>query len=83
MFRTHTCGDLTLADNGKRVTLTGWIHRVRDHGGVFFVDLRDRYGVTQVVFNPEIDAASHETAQKLKPEYVLKIVGIVDKQICR
>ncbi|MBU1017447.1 aspartate--tRNA ligase [Patescibacteria group bacterium] len=77
MYRTNTCGELTASDKGKTVTLSGWVHRRRDHGGVIFIDLRDRYGLTQVVFDPEFDKKSWETAEKVRPEFVLKVTGEV------
>ena len=55
MYRSHTCGELRRADAGKSVRIAGWIHSVRDHGGVIFIDLRDNYGLTQVVIDPERD----------------------------
>jgi len=73
--RTHTCGALSSTDAGKEATLFGWAATIRDHGGLLFVDLRDRYGVTQVVFNPETDPALHEKAQRLRPEYVIAVEG--------
>ncbi|MBI4828187.1 MAG: aspartate--tRNA ligase [Nitrospinae bacterium] len=75
--RTHTCGQLRAADEGKEVTLVGWVHRRRDHGGLVFVDLRDRFGVTQVVLNPQIDAAAHELAHALRAEFILQARGKV------
>jgi aspartyl-tRNA synthetase len=75
--RTHTCGELDKRSEGKEVTLMGWVHRRRDHGGVIFVDLRDRYGVTQVVFKPD-DARLMEKARELKQEYVVAVTGTVD-----
>ena len=60
MKRSHTCGALRGADVGKKVTLMGWVSKWRDHGGVIFIDLRDRYGLTQIVFNPEDEALHQE-----------------------
>jgi aspartyl-tRNA synthetase len=63
--RTHTCGELRQAHVGSRVVLTGWVHRVRDHGGVVFIDLRDREGLTQIVYHPEFKDA-HDLADRLR-----------------
>ncbi|WP_373500287.1 aspartate--tRNA ligase [Desulfococcus sp.] len=78
MRRTHRCGELGAKDTGKDVVLMGWVQRRRDHGGVIFIDLRDRQGITQVVFNPEIDLAFHEKAHDLRNEYVIGIRGRVE-----
>lgn len=78
MYRTHTCGELRLAQAGETITLAGWVHRQRDHGGVTFIDLRDRYGVVQVVADPakpEVHAA-----QDARSEWVLGITGIVRRR---
>ncbi len=75
--RTHHCCELTKADIDKQVVLMGWVQHRRDHGGVIFVDLRDREGITQVVFNPEISKAVHDKAQDIRNEYVLGIKGTV------
>jgi aspartyl-tRNA synthetase len=75
MFRTHTCGELNAADIGKTVTLCGWMDVKRNHGGVIFINLRDLYGVTQVVARPEHQV--FKTAEEVKSEYVLKILGKV------
>ncbi|OEU77701.1 MAG: aspartate--tRNA ligase [Desulfobacterales bacterium C00003060] len=77
MKRTHTCSELTAKDVGKEVILMGWVHRRRDHGGVIFVDLRDREGVTQVVFNPEFNKSVHEKAGVIRNEFVLATRGTV------
>jgi aspartyl-tRNA synthetase len=77
MRRTHTCGQLQAADAGQRVLLQGWLHRSRDHGGLIFTDLRDRYGLVQVVFNPDRSPAAHAVASDCRPEYVLEIEGEV------
>jgi aspartyl-tRNA synthetase len=77
MLRTHTCGELTIKDAGKKVTLCGWLQRSRDLGGMTFTDLRDRYGITQLVFNMETNAALCEQARKLGREYVIKVSGTV------
>ena len=73
--RSHTCGALRGADEGREVVLTGWVHRRRDHGGLIFVDLRDRYGLTQVVFNPEHSPGAHALARGFRPEYVVGVRG--------
>ncbi len=75
--RTHYCGDLRAADAGKEVILMGWAHRRRDHGGVIFVDLRDREGLTQIVFNPENSPDAHGEAHRIRSEYVLAVRGSV------
>ena len=72
-----TCGSLTSADAENPVTLKGWVNRRRDLGGLIFIDLRDRFGITQVVFNPEIDKAAHDTAEKLRNEFVIEVEGVV------
>ena len=76
--RTHRCGDLRVENAGERVRLLGWAHRVRDHGGVLFLDLRDRYGITQVVFRPEkLDPPALEKARAIGSEYVVLVEGHV------
>ncbi len=77
MYRTNTCGELTAKNKGKTVTLAGWVHRRRDHGGVIFIDLRDRYGLTQIVFDPNFDKESLEIANNVRPEFVLQVKGEV------
>ena len=77
MRRTHHCCQLTAADIGQEVTLMGWVQRRRDHGGVIFVDLRDRKGLTQVVFNPAVNEQVHDKAQAIRSEYVLGVKGHV------
>jgi aspartyl-tRNA synthetase len=76
--RTHTCGVLRSVDEGREVVLMGWVQRRRDHGGLVFVDLRDREGITQVVFNPEINLNVHTKAGILRDEYVLAVRGLVN-----
>ena len=75
--RTHTCGELRAADEGKTAVLMGWVHRRRDHGGVVFVDLRDRDGITQVVVHEDADPAVHKRAEEIRPEYVIAVRGAV------
>ncbi len=77
MFRSHTCGELRLSDAGKRVTLAGWVQRTRKMGGMTFVDLRDRYGITQLVFNEAVNAELCECANRLGREYVIQATGDV------
>lgn len=77
MHRTHTCGELTLADLGKTVTLSGWVQKSRDLGGMTFIDVRDRYGITQLTFNADDDASLRSSARELGREYVIKVTGEV------
>src|ERR1700674_232938 len=77
-YRTHTCGALRDSDIGAEVRLSGWCHRIRDHGGVLFIDLRDHYGLTQVVADP--DSPSFKDAEKLRSEWVVRIDGKVRKR---
>jgi aspartyl-tRNA synthetase len=72
-----TCGTLRRANVGETVSLSGWVHRRRDLGGLIFIDLRDRFGLTQVVFNPEITPVAHETASSIRNEFVLRVDGVV------
>jgi aspartyl-tRNA synthetase len=81
MRRTHTCCELGANDVGTEVVLMGWVQRRRDHGGVIFVDLRDREGITQVVFNPKVSPKVHEKAHVLRSEYVIGIRGKVEKRL--
>ncbi|NVN94528.1 MAG: aspartate--tRNA ligase [Bacteroidetes bacterium] len=80
MLRTHTCGELNISNINQEVKLSGWVQRSRDLGGMTFVDLRDRYGITQLVFNMETNAALCEQARKLGREYVISIKGIVTER---
>ena len=77
MYRTHTCGELRLADSGKTVRLSGWVQTVRDFGSMTFIDLRDRYGITQLVFSMETDAPLCEQARRLGREFVIQAEGLV------
>ena len=77
-YRTHKCGDLRESDIGKVVRLSGWCHRIRDHGGVLFIDLRDHYGLTQVVADP--DSKAFKLAETLRAEWVVRIDGKVRKR---
>jgi aspartyl-tRNA synthetase len=77
-YRTHTCGALTLAEDGADVRLSGWCHRIRDHGGLLFIDLRDHYGLTQCVVDP--DSPAFGEAEKLRSEFVIRVDGRVRKR---
>ena len=83
MFRTHTCGELRISDVNKQVTLAGWVQRSRKMGGMTFIDLRDRYGITQLVFNEEVDAALCENANHLGREFVVQITGTVNERFSK
>ncbi len=80
MLRSHTCGQLKEEDCNKSVTLCGWVNARRDHGDLIFIDLRDRYGTTQIVFNPEKDRKLHTEAHDLKNEYVVQVRGTVERR---
>ena len=75
-LRTHTCGELKKTHVGETVTLSGWVHKRRDLGGLLFVDLRDRYGLTQVVFHPDT-LSDFSVAESLKYEYIITVTGDV------
>lgn len=75
--RTHKCHELRKEDIGQKVSLSGWVHRRRDHGGLIFVDLRDRFGLTQLVFDPEVNAKAHTEAELLRSEWVIQVKGEV------
>ena len=80
MYRTNTCGELRLSDTGKEVTLSGWVQRTRKMGGMTFVDLRDRYGITQLVFNESVDKELCEKANKLGREFCIQVCGRVNER---
>lgn len=77
MYRTHLNNELRKEDIGSSISLSGWVHRRRDHGGLVFIDLRDRYGLTQIVFDPQHNEEVHKIAESLRPEYVISITGDV------
>ncbi len=77
MLKSHTCGELDLAHVGERVTLAGWVNRRRDHGGLIFIDLRDRFGVTQVTINSDQAPDAHANASQARSEYVIQVQGVV------
>src|SRR3981081_2494259 len=78
--RTHTCGQLRASDTGSRALLMGWVHRRRDLGAVIFIHLRDRDGVTQIVFHHDVDPQVHEKAEIVRPEYVIAVEGRVARR---
>jgi aspartyl-tRNA synthetase len=80
MYKTHTCGELRATHTGQRVTLAGWVHRRRDHGGVIFLDLRDRYGIVQVTINPNLARQTLEAVANVRMEWVLQVTGLVHKR---
>ncbi|MGE5465041.1 MAG: aspartate--tRNA ligase [Syntrophothermus sp.] len=80
MYKTHSCGELRATNAGQKVTLAGWVHRRRDHGGVIFLDLRDRYGVVQVTVNPNASRETLEHVANVRMEWVLQVTGTVQKR---
>ncbi len=80
MKRTCYCGEINESHVGKEVVLEGWVHRNRDHGGLTFIDMRDREGLIQVVFDPQTDPEAHSIAKKTKPEYVIRVSGVVRRR---
>ena len=80
MFRTHTCNQLRTEHEGQEITLAGWVHRRRDHGGLIFIDLRDRWGLTQIVFDPDINTEMHALAGDLRNEFVIQVAGKVRRR---
>jgi aspartyl-tRNA synthetase len=80
MYKTHTCGELRATHVDQQVTLAGWVHRRRDHGGVIFLDLRDRYGIAQVTVNPNLSKETLEAVSNVRMEWVLQITGTVQKR---
>ena len=83
MYRSHTCGELRISDVNKQVTLAGWVQRSRKMGGMTFIDLRDRYGITQLVFNEEVNAELCERANRLGREFVLQVKGTVNERFSK
>ena len=80
MYKTHSCGELRKEQKGQTVTLAGWVHRRRDHGGVAFIDLRDRFGLIQVVFNPDLSSEILKTVAEVRSEWVLQVKGVVQER---
>lgn len=80
LMRTHTCGELNPSFEKKEVQLCGWVHSTRDHGGIIFVDVRDRYGITQLVFEPSVELSIHKKAESLRREWVIQAKGVVRRR---
>src|SRR5713101_8062680 len=80
-YRTHTCGELNINAVGQQVKLAGWVNRRRDHGGLVFLDIRDRYGITRVICDPEHSAEAHRIASELRSEYVVQVTGTVVRRL--
>src|SRR6185369_726437 len=80
-YRTHTCGELRASDAGSEALLSGWVNRRRDQGGLIFLDLRDRYGITQVVVDQADSPAAHEAASRVRNEFVVTVAGTVTKRL--
>ncbi len=81
MYKTQTCGELNAGDIGKSVTLAGWVYRRRDHGGITFIDLRDRFGIVQIVADPRIAPEAHQDLHMVRMEWVVQVIGIVRRRL--
>ena len=81
IYRSHYCSILNISNLNQEVTLSGWVDTIRDHGNLIFIDLRDKSGVLQVVFNPEVSSDAHDLASNLRSEWVVQIKGIIVKRI--
>ncbi|MBN1193462.1 MAG: hypothetical protein JXA36_07220, partial [Coriobacteriia bacterium] len=79
-IRTHTAGAISAADIGSQVTLAGWVAKRRDHGGLIFIDLRDRSGIVQCTFDPDTSGEAFVTAERVRPEWVVKLTGSVRRR---
>ncbi len=80
MLKTHTCGELSLDRSANRSALAGWVNRRRDHGGLVFIDLRDRFGVTQVTIDSDAATSAHDIANQVRGEYVIQVTGTVRRR---
>jgi aspartyl-tRNA synthetase len=80
MYKTHTCGELRATHINQQVTLAGWVHRRRDHGGVIFLDLRDRYGIVHLTINPDLSKETLKAVENVRMEWVLQVTGTVQKR---
>ena len=81
MYKDTECGSPRIDDVERRVTVAGWVHRRRDHGNLVFIDLRDRSGILQIVFNPEVSESAHRLAEKMRPEWVVQVTGTISKRL--
>jgi len=77
LLKSHNCGELRKNHAGQKITLAGWVHRRRDHGGKIFIDLRDREGIVQIVFDPQTSQEAYQVADALRSEYVVQVIGEV------
>ena len=80
MYKTHNNGELSIKNVGQEVTLAGWVHRQRDHGGVMFIDLRDRFGIVQIVANPTTSSQAAQIAEEVRSEWVIQVIGLVRRR---
>ena len=81
MYKTHTCGEIRSMHIGQEVTLAGWVHRRRDHGGITFIDLRDRFGIVQLISDTTSNQAIHRIVESLRNEWVIQVTGTVRRRL--